>query len=486
MEGLTEPTDAQRLAFERALREAMAQRARAMLETETGVLAQLAAARDRVLAVLAQQPEDWQRLQLTRVLGQLDEILQSTAQGMASGLTVGQTRLWQLGEDAVDKPFAAAGRGLEAQLGLLNADVLVALKTFAGSRIRDVSAQALRQIRSELDLAVLGVQTPYRAMQAVAKVLGKDTGVNARGAMRRAQTIVRTEAARAFAVAQHARLLQRAEIDPLAGKRWGKSGKRLSRWNHDWAHGQVREVDEAFVLPSDEGPVKLMHPHDVQAPVGQTINCGCTALAHLFKTGDRRAQRGGAPAEPARRFEAPAGAGDANRIHEPTTPAALPDVSTPARLAAVAFEQRVRLQALEHGAFFDAKGKLLAQAVGQSSRVGFDDALEARGATFTHNHPNGGSFSMGDVLNAAFFDLAELRVVTPYLRYSLIPGDGGWPAETELKQTMQGLMGQASRGVVAMVVRGELEPRYAAAETQHLLMRLLAQRWGLRYSRVRS
>ncbi len=466
-----------RVAFERELRAKMAERAREMLATEAAVLARLEEARSRILALLAEQPEDWQRLPLQRLLAQLDEILQGSTERMASALRVGQARLWQLGEDAVDKPLTAAGLNLEAQLGALNADVLKALTVFAESRIRNVGAEALAAIRRQLDLTVLGVQTPFQAMKAVAAALGKDTGVNAKGAMRRAQTIVRTEQARVFATAQHARLTQAAAKSDRVGKRWMKSRKLHARWNHAWADGQVREVDEPYVLPSDHGVVKLLHPHDAQAPAGETINCGCVSVMHLFKPGDRRGPKA---------FAQPEGSGSLASLYDPSSPRELPDVGTPARRAAVAFEEQVRRERLEHGAFFDAKGGLIAEASGEADRVGFPADLAAKGATFTHNHPGGRSLSEADLLNAAHYGLFELRAVTPDFRYSMQAGEAGWPSRLQMLAVRSALEAAALRKVQELQGQRLLALAYGNWEYSHQLMRLYAERFGLRYSRTRS
>lgn len=260
-----------RQAFEAAQRDRLRERAQLLLATDQAAIAELAGARDQILGILAGQPADWQVWQLQQLLGQINAVLEGAT---GRSLTVVDKALrgaWQQGEDFIDKPLAAGGLNVELQLSALNVDVLTQLRQFAALRLKDVGAEAARKIGGQLSLVTIGARTPFQAIQAVQKQLGNDTP-------QRATTIVRTEVGRAFAIASHRRLQQARELVPDLRKKWRRSGKVHSRWNHDAADGQVRDVDEAFVLPSETGPVKLMFPHDPTAPAAEVINCGCLAL----------------------------------------------------------------------------------------------------------------------------------------------------------------------------------------------------------------
>ncbi len=258
-------------AFEAALRERLRERAANVLGTNQAVIALLSAARDQITVLLASQPPDWQQWQLRPLLDQLAAILEGATGKAATAVDIGLRTAWQQGEDFVDKPLAAGGFNVELQLPLLNVQVLSNLQRFTEVRFKDVGAEATRKIGNHLSLVTLGASTPMQAIKQVQQTLGSDSP-------RRATTIVRTEVGRAFAVASHERLVQAAKLVPGLQKRWRRSGKIHSRWNHDAADGQIQEVDQPFVLPSNDGPVKLMHPHDPQAPVEEVINCGCVAL----------------------------------------------------------------------------------------------------------------------------------------------------------------------------------------------------------------
>lgn len=57
------------------------------------------------------------------------------------------------------------------------------------------------------------------------------------------------------------------------------------------------------------------------------------------------------------------------------------------------------------------------------------------GGILTHNHPSGCAFTCRDLREASFFSLAEIRVVTENMVYSMKPGPDGWPpGETIVSQ----------------------------------------------------
>ncbi|MGE0446083.1 MAG: hypothetical protein AB7P99_12720 [Vicinamibacterales bacterium] len=260
-------------ALEAALRERLRERAGTLLATDQRVIAELKGAREQILQVLAGQPADWERWQLTQVLQQLEEILDAATGRAAIAADSGLRTAWQQGEDFIDKPLAAAGANVELQLPTLDAGVLQQLRRFTALRLKDVGREASRKIGNQLSLVTLGAQTPFKAIQSVQQVLGAESA-------QRASTIVRTEVGRSFAIASFKRLQQAAQLLPGLKKQWRRSGKIHSRWNHDAADGQVQDVDKPFVLPGHDGPVRLMHPHDPSAPVEEVINCGCLALPY--------------------------------------------------------------------------------------------------------------------------------------------------------------------------------------------------------------
>jgi hypothetical protein len=258
-------------AFEAELRERLAERGRGIAATEAGVLAQIKGARLQLVELLAAMPSDFNQWRLTQILAQMDAVLAGATSRAAGVADAALRTAWQQGEDFIDKPLAAGGLAVEAFLPVLDATVLTQLRSFTSLRLKDVGAEALTQIGRQLSLVTIGGQTPYEATRKIQALLGNESA-------RRATTIVRTEVGRAFAMASDQRMRQAVARVPGLQKQWRRSVKLRSRWNHDAIDGQVVDADKPFVLPSENGPISIMYPHDPAAPAGETINCGCIAL----------------------------------------------------------------------------------------------------------------------------------------------------------------------------------------------------------------
>ena len=259
-------------AFEAELARHLQERARLLLAGNTAVLEILKQARTQILATLAGLPPDWQQWHLSRLLGQLEDVL-TGATAQAGALFEGRMHdAWSLGQSAVDAPLATIGHSLEGRLAQLDVRQLKSMQRFGSLRIKDVGQESDHKIGRQLGMATIGAQTPHQAIQAIQKLLGTESP-------RRAAMIVHTEMARAFATAGNQRLEQAAQIVPGLGKKWRRSGKIHSRWQHDIMDGQVAEAGKPFKVPSPGGGFDLMrHPHDPQAPASQNIHCGCVAL----------------------------------------------------------------------------------------------------------------------------------------------------------------------------------------------------------------
>ena len=74
----------------------------------------------------------------------------------------------------------------------------------------------------------------------------------------------------------------------------------------------------------------------------------------------------------------------------------LPDVSTPAKAAAVGLENMIRCKPMETGVLIDDSGKTVIKRIGLPNSVRFTNGelLLATGMTFTHNHPGGAGPSL--------------------------------------------------------------------------------------------
>ena len=103
-------------------------------------------------------------------------------------------------------------------------------------------------------------------------------------------------------------------------------------------------------------------------------------------------------------------------------------------------EEQIRFQTFESAFAWDAQGNEILAKDGQQYEVTFtaQERAALKDATLTHNHPHGlgfadtdpqsagNSFSPEDIAFAMACDLAEMRVVTPKLRFSMKRPASGW------------------------------------------------------------
>jgi len=170
--------------------------------------------------------------------------------------------------------------------------------------------------------------------------------------------------------------------------------------------------------------------------------------------------------------------------YDPGFPRRAPNELTPARKAAVAFENQVRTKPVEHGALFRSDGSLLQDRVGTVNRVTFsDDVLKAAsGCLFTHNHPGGFTISNDDVLLAQIFGMSEVRVVTDKFRFMLRP-DGSWPSRPAIVSAYRSERRRADADAHGAVDSGEVPFSCAQWEIEHRLLELVARKLHMHYDR---
>lgn len=105
-------------------------------------------------------------------------------------------------------------------------------------------------------------------------------------------------------------------------------------------------------------------------------------------------------------------------------------------------ENNIRNNSYESAAVYDKNGKEILFKKGDSGTVKFtpEEKAKMKGATVTHNHPSGQSFSVQDIQMVQALKLEKLRVVSKGVSYEFIPPPNGlkptWQAiyhETEVK-----------------------------------------------------
>lgn len=175
-------------------------------------------------------------------------------------------------------------------------------------------------------------------------------------------------------------------------------------------------------------------------------------------------------------------------IYDVNTPSSKPDVTTPLKQAIVTTEDRIRHAEIEIGVFFSQEGRVISRRQGDVNSISFNkqELLAAQKSYFTHNHPNGNTFSRSDIETASELELSEIRVVTKNLRFSMSTNSRGWPSKTDLQKALDELNTKANDVVKNMINTDEVHPKFATVEKNHQLWLLVANKFGLLYTREKS
>ena len=246
---------------------------------------------------------------------------------------------------------------------------------------------------------------------------------------------------RAYATASQLRATEAQKHVPGLKKQWRRSGKIHSRRKHDLTDGQIRPVDQPFLLGTgaviegqEGGGIRIMHPHDPKAPPSETINCGCISLPYM----DEWAEAGLLEHPGKKPFSAEEIALNPTKaeLNDPgPTIAELQakrDAATleapKARRVVRDTEKSLRLGVNERCVVIGPRGDILLDKEGEPESIRFtpDELALMRDAVVTHTHPGIASFSPADIGLAATHGLAEIRVVDRVFAYSMRPPKDGW------------------------------------------------------------
>jgi hypothetical protein len=160
-----------------------------------------------------------------------------------------------------------------------------------------------------------------------------------------------------------------------------------------------------------------------------------------------------------------------------------PDSSTPARIVATAIEELIRKNQTETGVLIAPDGTVFGKRHGRPDKVSFPhgELLQARGMTFTHNHPNGYAHSLSDMSLAIFYGMHEVRVVTPDFRHiaSMLKPEHLGPLERSFGRVQASVMS----AVQDDVKRGLVNQRDFSHEVRHRTWQRLSAEIGFDYRR---
>ena len=259
------------IAFDRKVKELVAQAQSIEDDAVRKVITLLADARKEVAATVAST--EWQAYRLPQMKNAIERTLQQFGDRYGVDLREAQRSFWEEGINMVDAPIREIG--VYAAFPAIDQTVLSILQGYGADLVKGLEKDAALKITNEITLGLMGQKTPFEVMQAVGANL-KDKSIFTSIAAR-AETITRTEAGRVLEAASQARLTEAAKLIPGLQKQWfhGTSA-RYPRPSHLEAAGQIRNADEPF----DVGGEQLMYPRDPAGSPGNTINCGCYSVPY--------------------------------------------------------------------------------------------------------------------------------------------------------------------------------------------------------------
>lgn len=246
-------------------RAAQAERKKLLDDTHDDIVALLRRAQGDIALTLASAPSDYQQWRLNALNLEVDRLLGIFGDQAGDVLSNAAGEAWAGGLAAIDKPFSAAG--IEMVLPVIDSTQLQAMRTFMVDRIKDVGVQAAQKIKSEIGLALIGIQDIAQTIQKVGSIMGESS-------VSRVTTIVGDNLSRAWATASFDRAMQSDAAGVEMEKIWRRSGKIHSRLAHDLNDGVRKPINEPFVINGH----KIMYPKDPKAPIEESINCGCVCL----------------------------------------------------------------------------------------------------------------------------------------------------------------------------------------------------------------
>lgn len=191
---------------------------------------------------------------------------------LVNGLQNSIEQVFLDGVEAVVEPLRAVGYD-NAFFAPSRAQILT-VSEFSADLIRGMTSEMLAKINAQLRQGALGVLSPFELMQNITKILGVGKQVVS-GIALRAESIVRSELARIFNLANYTAQQDTLDAIPDLLKRWIATGDSRTRPAHLEAHIKYMEnpipAKEPFIVDGEE----LDYPGDPKGSPGNVIACRC-------------------------------------------------------------------------------------------------------------------------------------------------------------------------------------------------------------------
>lgn len=224
-------------------------------------------------------PERFEAQHLRALMAEVDVEIERLTPAAGRVIAGGSDEAFQDGAALIDKKIAKTP--LAIKMPMLDEKLLKQAVEFQADKIKDITTDLRKRIRTEVQLGVLGAKTPADVRAAIgtklllAPVEARPVSIFGNVAAQ-AERIARTEVGRVYSLATDERLKQVATIEPRARKFWIATPGPMTRDSHIAAGDRYSEDDP---IPVDEpfrvGGADLMFPRDPAGPPEETINCRC-------------------------------------------------------------------------------------------------------------------------------------------------------------------------------------------------------------------
>lgn len=178
-------------------------------------------------------------------------------------------------------PAALGHAGVHVVIPAMSMEQIEVAVLHSARLVRYVTGDIRRRIDNVILQAILAKRTMYdltRELSVVADLPTRKGPGFAKNPMVQAQTILRTEMGRIFALSQRAQFLELAKRFPGMKKKWVHSGSLNPRYAHKHILNQtVIPVLDNF----DVNGHPAFGPHDPMLPASETVNCGCALVTIL-------------------------------------------------------------------------------------------------------------------------------------------------------------------------------------------------------------
>jgi hypothetical protein len=242
------------------------------IDARKKVLEMLDATRKEIVSRLAElDPASFNATQLKVLKQQIDGLFDKFQANAIDAVDGFEAQEFKLGSETIGAPLVSIGLESSA-MGQISTHALTIAQGYTADLITGLSKDAAAKVNAAIQRSFLGGQQITDVISQIGKALSGDQGFTGIFSPigKRAVTATTNEILRVHSMAAQARLEDAVDRHPDLQKSWRHLAiAMVPRPGHLYADGQVRNVDEPFVVDGEA----LMYPRDPNGSPENTINC---------------------------------------------------------------------------------------------------------------------------------------------------------------------------------------------------------------------